>query len=309
MEARVWGCRGSVATPGPDTVRYGGNTSCVEVRLADDSVVVLDAGTGIRPLGIELESEAVDEIHLLLSHLHLDHLQGLGFFRPLFNPSVRVHIWGPPSPVESLEQRIAQYLSPPLFPVRLADIPAEITFHDAPDEPVTIGSAEMIASLVTHQGPTVGYRIEESGRSIAYMPDHEPSLGVDLAELSPSWISGNMLAHGVDVLFHDAQYADEEYPDHVGWGHSSISQVVEFARKAQVDHLVLFHHDPHHDDDHLDALARVATDLMAGGCRLLSLAREGMRLTVGATSAASASSPASPASPSSPASAASPDGP
>lgn len=205
MIARVWGCRGSLATPGPDTVRYGGNTSCIEVRLDSGHVLVLDAGTGVRPLGVELEHEPPAELHVLLSHLHLDHLQGLGFFRPLFTPGAEVHIWGPSSPVASLAERIAIYLSPPLFPVRLADLAARVVFHDEPESPVTIGSATVRAGKVIHQGPTVGWRIEERGRVLAYLPDHEPSVGVvALADQPPSLISGHDIAHGADVLFHDA---------------------------------------------------------------------------------------------------------
>ncbi len=254
MQARVWGCRGSLAAPGADTVRYGGNTSCIAVRLESGDVVVLDAGTGIRPLGAAMVDDTPAEIHLLLTHLHMDHLQGLGFFRPLFDPDVHVHLWGPASPVQPLAERIAIYLSPPLFPVRLADVPATLTFHNASDEPVTIGSATVRAANVAHQGPTVGYRIEEGGRSLAYLPDHEPSLGVDLADQPPSWISGHDLAHGVDVLFHDAQYGDHEYPNHVGWGHSALEHVMRFADKAEVERVVLFHHDPYHTDDELEAL-------------------------------------------------------
>jgi ribonuclease BN (tRNA processing enzyme) len=182
MKARVWGCRGSLAAPGADTIRYGGNTSCVEVRLHSGPRLVLDAGTGMRALGVAIDRQPVDEVHVLLTHLHLDHLQGLGFFRPLFRPGVDMHVWGPASPVQSLAHRIAIYLSPPLFPVRLADIPARVTFHDAPEKPVTIGSATVRAAKVTHQGPTVGYRIEENGRTLVFLPDHEPSIGVHLAD-------------------------------------------------------------------------------------------------------------------------------
>ena len=177
MQARVWGCRGSVAAPGPDTVKYGGNTSCVEVRLSSGEVLVLDAGTGIRPLGVLLQATPCLELHILLSHLHLDHLQGLGFFRPLFDPNVHIHIWGPPSPVQPLSERIAMYLSPPLFPVHLNDVPAHLTFHDTPEEAFSIGSATIRSGKVQHQGPTVGYRIEEHGHALVYLPDHEPSLG------------------------------------------------------------------------------------------------------------------------------------
>lgn len=278
MKARIWGCRGSVASPGPDTVRYGGNTSCVEVRAGDGTALVLDAGTGMRALGVQLAGEGVREVHVLLSHLHLDHLQGLGFFKPLFDPEVHVHLWGPASPVHPLSERIALYLSPPLFPVRLSEIPSTVTFHDAPDEPVTIGSVTVEAAAVTHQGPTVGYRLTEGDRSLCYLPDHEPSLGVRLQELDPEWISGFALAHGVDVLIHDAQYGDGEYPDHIGWGHSCIEHVVEFARKADVANLVLFHHDPYHDDAHLDALRATAAELLGRGDDAVTMAWEGMEL-------------------------------
>ena len=170
MKVRVWGCRGSVAAPGPDTMRYGGNTSCVEVRGDNGEAIVLDAGTGMRPLGVQMLQDGVKLIHIFLTHLHMDHLQGLGFFRPLFIPDAEVHVWGPPSPVQPLADRIATYMSPPLFPVRVADIPCNLTFHDAPTEPITIGGLTVRASLVTHQGPTVGYRVEEDGRSVVYLP-------------------------------------------------------------------------------------------------------------------------------------------
>jgi phosphoribosyl 1,2-cyclic phosphodiesterase len=278
MQARVWGCRGSLAAPGPETVRYGGNTSCVEVRLGGGSTLVLDAGTGIRALGVAIDREPVDELHILLSHLHLDHLQGLGFFRPLFRPDVDVHVWGPASPVQSLADRIAIYLSPPLFPVRLADIPAHVTFHDAPVEAVTIGSASVRAAKVTHQGPTVAYRIEEGGRTLVYLPDHEPSIGVHLSDEPSEWISGHDIARDADVLFHDAQYRDDEYPQHIGWGHSCIEHVMGFAGKAGVTSVVLFHHDPYHVDDELDALLAEARRQWQGPDDQVRLAREGMTI-------------------------------
>jgi phosphoribosyl 1,2-cyclic phosphodiesterase len=160
--------------------------------------------------------------------------------------------------------------------VRLADIPSKITFHDAPEQAVQIGSLTVRASLVTHQGPTVGWRVEEDGRSVAYLPDHEPGLGLDLADQPPDWISGHDIAHGVDVLLHDAQYGDEEYPHHIGWGHSAIGHVVAFARKAEVDRLVLFHHDPYHTDAELEALVEEARRLWGDGEHRVCSAWEGM---------------------------------
>jgi phosphoribosyl 1,2-cyclic phosphodiesterase len=229
---------------------------------------------------VERDPPAV--LHLLLTHLHMDHLQGLGFFRPLFRPGAEIHIWGPASPVKSLADRIATYMSPPLFPVRLSDLPSTITFHDASEEPITIGSATVRAGEVAHQGPTVGYRIDEGSRSLAYVPDHEPALGIDLDDLDPSWISGNDVARGVDVLFHDAQYGDHEYPNHVGWGHSAMAHVRAFAQKAGVRTTVLFHHDPYHTDDELEALLAVAHEQWGTTRDEVCLAHEGMTVTLDA---------------------------
>lgn len=278
MQARIWGCRGSVAAPGPDTVKYGGNTSCVEVRLASGHALVLDAGTGMRPLGVSMQADLPVELHVMLTHLHMDHLQGLGFFRPLYAPDLDICLWGPSSPVQHLAERIAMYLSPPLFPVRLEDVPSRVTFRDAPEEPVTIGSATVRAAKVTHQGPTVGYRIEENGRTLVYLPDHEPSLGADLATLPATWMSGHDIARGADVLLHDGQYRDQEYGAHVGWGHSSIGDALEFANKADVDKLVLFHHDPYHTDEELEALLGEAQAKWPGIEDRVCLASEGMTI-------------------------------
>jgi phosphoribosyl 1,2-cyclic phosphodiesterase len=206
----------------------------------------------------------------------MDHLQGLGFFRPLFAPGLDIHIWGPTSPVQHLAERIAMYLSPPLFPVRLEDVPSRLTFHDAPEEPVTIGSATVRAGKVTHQGPTVGYRIEENGRALVYLPDHEPSIGGDLATTPAEWMSGHDIARDADVLLHDGQYRDQEYGAHVGWGHSSIGDAMEFANKADVDKLVLFHHDPYHTDTELEALLVEARGNWPGMEERVCLAHEGM---------------------------------
>jgi phosphoribosyl 1,2-cyclic phosphodiesterase len=279
MRARIWGCRGSVAAPGADTVKYGGNTSCVEVRLDSGHALVLDAGTGMRPLGVAMQREPPDEIHVLLTHLHLDHLQGLGFFRPLFVPDLDIHLWGPTSPVQHLAERIAMYLSPPLFPVRLEDVPSKLTFHDAPEAPVTIGSATVRAAKVTHQGPTVGYRIEEHGRALVYLPDHEPSLGHTLTARPTDWMSGYDIAHGADVLLHDGQYRDAEYGAHIGWGHSCVRDAMEFARKSAVDQLVLFHHDPYHTDVELEELLVEARG-HGGAAPKVCLASEGMTISL-----------------------------
>ena len=280
MLTRVWGCRGSLASPGPETVRYGGNTSCVEVR-AGDTVVVLDAGTGIRPLGLHLDRERHRVVHLLLTHLHLDHVEGLGFFAPIWHPETELYVWGPPSPVRRLEERIARYLSPPLFPVHLSDIPARMTFYDAPEGEWQIGDVRILSAPVSHPGPTIGYRLSSDGVSFTYIPDHEPVLGVELEQLPTEWISGHELAHGTDLLFHDGQYTEDEYPQKLGWGHSSVAQAVTFAERSAARRLVLFHHDPRHGDDELDTLCERAGQLWNGNGRVAPcLAFEGMEIEV-----------------------------
>ena len=255
MRIRIWGCRGTIAAPGPQTVRYGGNTSCIQVRLDDGTMIVLDAGTGARPLGVDLVEDLPPQIDLLITHLHVDHIEGLSAFDPIWRPEADLHIWGPASPVASLDQRIATYFSPPLFPVHLSEVPARTTFHDAPDgEEWTIGGARIWSLPILHPGPTVGYRIEADGKVLTYLTDHEPALGADLATAPSEWVSGSALAFGSDLLIHDCQYTPEEYAGRVGWGHSSTEHVATFAEKAKVDRLLLFHHDPMHTDAQLEVL-------------------------------------------------------
>ena len=254
MKIRLWGTRGSVATPGPETMRYGGNTSCVEVRGQDGTLLVLDAGTGIRRLGDSVGPE-ITRIDLLLTHLHMDHILGLGFFDPLFRDDLDIHIWGPSTITLDLRDHLNRYLSPPLFPVRLRDLPCDMHLHDVVAMgPFQVGGFQISSSLVCHPGPTVGYRIEGDGASLAYIPDHEPALGRSVLPEDSNWVSGMELARGVDLLIHDAQYTLEEYPKHVGWGHSALPHVLDFARRAGVGALVPFHHDPSHSDDSLDAI-------------------------------------------------------
>jgi phosphoribosyl 1,2-cyclic phosphodiesterase len=264
MRIVLWGTRGSLASPGSDTAGYGGNTACVEVHGApDECVIVLDAGTGIRALGIAL-SEEERPVHVLLSHLHLDHIQGLGFFAPLFQPGREVHIWGPASTSRDLRQRLSRYLSPPLFPVPLRELPCDLTLHDTPLAEFAIDGYRLRADLICHPGPTVGYRIQRDGRSMAYLSDHEVALGPDLERTSSDWLSGFSLAEGVDLLVHDAQYTEEEYAERVGWGHSSIAHTIAFGRRAAPGKLVTFHHDPSHTDSVLDRL-HLEMAAMAGG--------------------------------------------
>jgi phosphoribosyl 1,2-cyclic phosphodiesterase len=276
VKVDLWGTRGSIPSPGPETIRYGGNTSCVGVTLADGSLLALDAGTGIRTLGLALPVETT-RLHILLTHLHLDHIQGLAFFAPLFSSGAEIVIWGPATPDASLRDRIARYISAPLSPVEVRELPCDVSFRACPEQ-WEIGSATITAASIAHRGPTLGYRIDDGGSSLAYVPDHEPALGADLDALEPEWISGFALAEDADLLIHDGQYADEEYPDHIGWGHSALSHSLAFARRTAARRTLLFHHDPVHSDAWLDAHGeRAAAQWQArgGAPGAVELAREG----------------------------------
>jgi phosphoribosyl 1,2-cyclic phosphodiesterase len=253
MHVALWGTRGSLGSPGAETTHYGGNTACVEARGTEGTVLVLDAGTGIRRLGVALP-RSLRRVDVLLTHLHMDHIQGLGFFAPLYNPEVEVHIWGPASTTLNLRNRLMRYLSPPLFPVRLRELPCQLVLHEVPCGDFDIGEFRISSMLIGHPGPTVGYRITTSRATLAYMPDHEPALGVQQFPLSREWTSGYAVAAGVDLLIHDAQYSSEEYPGYIGWGHSSLAHALAFATLAEVKQFVPFHHDPAHTDEDLDRL-------------------------------------------------------
>jgi phosphoribosyl 1,2-cyclic phosphodiesterase len=254
MKVTLWGTRGSLPSAGPETVRYGGNTSCVEIRDGAGSLIVVDAGTGIRRLGSVVERE-IARVDILLTHLHMDHIQGFGFFDPLYRPGLDVHVWGPPSTTHDLRTRLTKYLSPPLFPVRLRDLPCRLQLHDVPMGMFTIASLRVHAALVFHPGPTVGYRFIDRDRSVVYIPDHEPALGARTFPGSPRWTSGHDLAKDADLLIHDAQFTEREYEHRVGWGHSAITDAAKFAELVGARRLVTFHHDPGHSDDTLDQMA------------------------------------------------------
>jgi phosphoribosyl 1,2-cyclic phosphodiesterase len=275
-----WGCRGTIASPGADTARYGGNTSCVEVRLDDGTLLILDAGTGARALGQARVGESPSRIDLLITHLHVDHIEGLGFFEPIWRAETDLHVWGPPSPIDSHDQRLAKYFSPPLFPLHLSEVPAHVTFHDAPEGSWTIGGATVHSTAIQHQGITVGYRVEADGAAVTYLTDHEPALGADIETALPEWISGAALAWKADLLIHDCQYTDEEYEARVGFGHTRATDVAAFAAKVGARRLALFHHDPFHSDDELDAIRERVLERWSVEPSRVVIATEGAELTV-----------------------------
>jgi len=252
MKISIRGVRGSIPTTSPETAHYGGNTSCSVVQ-EDGCMLVLDGGSGMQKFNL-LQDTAVKRVDILLTHLHLDHILGLGFFNPFFDPSMDVHIWGPRSRMSSLHSRLSRYLSPPLFPVLLRDLPCKLTLHDIENSSFDIGPFHIESRYVIHPGPTVGFRVQGKHSVFTYIPDHEPMLGAKEFPADKRWISGIDLAQGADLLLHDSQYSSLEYEYRRGWGHSSMDHAAKFAGLAGVKHLLLAHHDPSHSDTDLDDL-------------------------------------------------------
>ncbi len=262
MIVRFWGTRGSIATPGPATVRYGGDTSCVELRSGDgdpEHVVVLDAGTGIRRFGLSIDT-AVRRVDIMLTHLHMDHVQGLGFCGALFRPDLEVHLWGPATVRQTLRQRLQRYLSPPLFPVRLHELPCELHLHDVANHSFEVPGIRVDCEFVSHPGLTVGYRLTDSTSTVTYLSDHDPALGHRSFPPAPEWTSGFRLAQGADLLIHDAQFTSSQYAARAGWGHATLDHACEFARHVGARRLAAFHHDPLNDDVAIDALLATARE-------------------------------------------------
>jgi ribonuclease BN (tRNA processing enzyme) len=274
MKITLHGVRGSIPTTGAETSYFGGNTSCVTV-LEDDCFLVLDGGSGMQK--VRPPASANQRIDILLTHLHLDHIQGLGFFSPLFDPDREVHIWAPASATQSLHARLSRYLSPPLFPVLIRDLPCRLTLHDIENSHFDIGPFKVESRYIIHPGPTVGFRITGQTGVMSFLPDHEPALGTDKVLDEPKWISGYDLFVDADLLIHDAQYTPEEYSKRVGWGHSTMEDAIHLARVAGVKRLLLTHHDPGHTDEHLRELfSRLQAS--AKSSLVFEMAREGMEI-------------------------------
>ena len=255
MNLTLRGVRGSIPTTSPDTREYGGNTSCVEVD-ADGWLLVLDAGSGIQGLN-RSPNVKNSRIDILLTHLHMDHIQGLGFFGPLFNPVTEIHMWGPAGSSQSLRARLGRYFSPPLFPVYFRNLTCKLILHEIENSRFTIGPFTIQSNYVIHPGPTVGFRVEHQHRVFSYIPDHEFALACNLDKVKDvGWISGSELAADADLLVHDAQYTSEEYQAKRGWGHTSMEDAIQFAKLNRVKRLLLSHHDPMHSDQQLHSILK-----------------------------------------------------
>jgi phosphoribosyl 1,2-cyclic phosphodiesterase len=261
MRVTFYGVRGSTPAPGPDTARYGGNTSCVEVRLADDSLLVLDAGTGMRKLGGALSSNGglTTPVHLLLSHTHWDHVLGLPFFAPLWKKTTTLKVF--PLASEAQERFQRTIFDDIHFPVSANDVPATIEFVKPEADTWRIGTASIRRIQLNHPGGAQGFRIDDDGgASLAYLTDNELS---QRAGAAVSIESLARFADGVELLIHDAQYLSSDMPEKHGWGHSVVDEVLRLGALAKPKTLVLFHHDPDRSDAELDAIGERAAKWLA----------------------------------------------
>jgi phosphoribosyl 1,2-cyclic phosphodiesterase len=272
MNIRFWGTRGSIASPGKSTVKYGGNTACVEVRVGKE-ILIFDAGTGIRNLGNQLMKEFTSQpltLHLFISHTHWDHIQGFPFFMPAYAKNFQIMLYGPPARDKSLKDLMKFQMDAEYFPVPLGDLNAQIVMQEV-REPFWIGNVQVTPFYVNHPAMTLAYKITEGNKSFIYASDNEPyryTLHAARKEQVASQYGAELdqkfvdFLTGADFLVSEAQYTLEEYRSKVGWGHSPIESVVEFAIKANVKQLALFHHDPAHDDAAIDAMVKHAQKLL-----------------------------------------------
>jgi len=289
MKVRFWGVRGSIPSPGPKTVRYGGNTTCIEVRTDDGQLIILDAGTGIFPLSQTLLGDGPVRAHIFNTHSHWDHIQGLPFFIPLFIPGNHVTVYGAYDPIgqNSIEEILTAQLQYRFFPIRESELNAKIDYVTLREgDPVILGDTTVTPILMNHPVVNFGYRIDCNGKSMFFTGDHEPPYNIynpedDEFAMYESLLhqkNNNMIEQirDVDLLISDASYTEEEYPAKKGWGHGTFNSGMALAEQAGAKHLLLTHHEPTRSDDALEAVFKASMQERRYEVSEIGLAREGM---------------------------------
>ena len=276
LSLRCWGTRGSIPTPGPETVRYGGNTTCFEIRHAG-ARLIFDAGSGIRPLGLDVVEKGPDTIHIFLTHFHWDHIQGFPFFAPLYDPEDSIKVIGPKQKDIDVQNLFAGQMGPIYFPVPFSVVAAEMEFEHLNEGSYELGDVRMEVMRVRHPSFVLAYRVTVGDSTICLVPDNE--LDGDIYDLGAGWEKRFIDFVGdADLLIHDAMYTDAEYAHRVGWGHSTFSQSARLAEECGAGRLLLFHHDPARTDDELDRIVSDVRDeaLSRGSSVVIDAAAEGV---------------------------------
>jgi len=289
MRFKFWGVRGSIPTPGPKTVKYGGNTTCIEIRTSQNDLLILDAGTGIHALAQTLLKEKSLVAHILITHTHWDHIQGLPFFLPLFNPNNEVYLYGGLDPVtqQGIERALTVQLQYSYFPISEAQLKAGIHYRTLrPGDPVQISNVKVTPIVLNHPVLNFGYRVDDSdGSSLFFTGDYETPMNPyrpDEADFAPTqqFINDRFrevleAMHGVDALIVDTSYTDAEYKNKMGWGHGTYRSALSIAQQAQAKRLFFTHHEPTRSDDELDAIFHAVLKDMEALDLEVYLAREG----------------------------------
>ncbi len=294
MRVKFWGTRGSIAKPGPGTLRYGGNTSCVEVRSSEGTLVILDCGTGLQNLGQELMASEPRPVrgHVLISHTHWDHIQGIPFFAPFFAKGNEWDVYAPRGLSQSVRETLAGQMQYTYFPVTLEAMGATIRYHDLLEGVFDIGDVTVQTQYLNHPALTLGYRLTSGGVSVVYASDHEPhsrKLATGTGDIGGQDRHHVEFLRDADLVIHDAQFTEDEYPDRVGWGHSTLNYALEMCVAADAKQLALSHHDPLRTDDQVDRLEETArARLKDRGSRLEAFAAAEGRVVELGTKAGSA---------------------
>lgn len=259
MIIRCWGSRGSIPVSGKEYVKYGGDTTCIEIRTTDDDIIIVDAGSGIRRLGNSLISEGRFEYNMIFTHAHWDHLMGFPFFRPLYNSETRLMMLGCPFAQASIKEMISRVMTSPNFPVSYDDLRAEIIYHAACETTFSVGSMKVIPISLSHPNWGNGYKFTEDGKSLVFLTDNE------LTFKHPGGLDYNdymEFTRGATLLIHDAEYTEEDYKHTKGWGHSRYIDALRLAMEAGVEQFGLFHHNQDRNDDDMDRIVEECKEII-----------------------------------------------